>query len=253
MSLNTKSVSAEFDDLAQTTKYSQPADGSSGNLEVTKSDTGVYTIGFSDGDSVQFALTTGQTTGSVDENDPAGLLIVAQSTDGSKTLKFVSDDINYAAGYGSEVDWDNGAGAIAVFEVGEPVFALPSIETATYKGTLVGVLTDIGLQPVSTEADLRAVANFNLKTLNVQAYNTIAYGLDGVVIDDDYTWQDFDATLTDANGDHTFEGGVTDLDGKSGSITATLYGAEAQAVAVTGFVEDSDQDRAHIFAFGAQR
>jgi len=78
-------VSAEFDDLAQTTKYSQPADGSSGNLEVTKSDTGVYTIGFSDGDSVQFALTTGQTTGSVDENDPAGLLIVAQSTDGSKT------------------------------------------------------------------------------------------------------------------------------------------------------------------------
>lgn len=117
----------------------------------------------------------------------------------------------------------------------------------------MGVLSEIGERPFSTEADLRAVANFNLKTLNVQASNTIAYGLDGGVIDDDFTWQDFDATLTDANGDHTFVGGVTDAEGKSGSITATLYGAEAQAVAGTGFVENSDQDRAHIFAFGAQR
>ena len=108
-------------------------------------------------------MTTGQTTGFVDENDPAGLLIVAQSTDGGKTLKFVSDDINYAAGYGSQVDWDNGTGAIAVFEVGEPVFALPNIETATYNGTFVGVLTDIG-----------PAASFNMQLIYAQLRTSIS-------------------------------------------------------------------------------
>ena len=46
--------------------------------------------------------------------------------------------------------------------------------------------------------------------------------------------------LTDTNSDNTFEGNVTDDEGKTGSITATLYGPEAQGVAGTGYVEHTD-------------
>ena len=61
--------------------------------------------------------------------------------------------------------------------------------------------------------------------------------------------------LTDTNSDNTFEGNVTDDEGKTGSITATLYGPEAQGVAGTGYVEHTDAaiDRGHLFAFGAKR
>lgn len=257
-SLNTKSVSAELDAFTKTTSYGRPIDGATGRLNYvieqnSQNEPTLISVVFSDGAGVDFSLTEDQMNDHIDEENPAGVLIVANGNDGTKTLKFVTDNVNYGAGFASEFNLLTRAGAVTVFEKGNSLVGLPSIETATYSGTLVGVLSEIGEHPFSTEADLRAVANFNLKTLNVRASNTIAYGLDREPINGDFTSQDFDATLTDANGDHTFEGGVTDLDGKSGSITATLYGPEAQAVAGTGFVEDSDQDRAHIFAFGAQR
>jgi len=89
----------------------------------------------------------------------------------------------------------------------------------------------------------------------VSAYNTIAFKIEGQEINDDYSSQNFFVMLPDTNSDNTFEGNVTDDEGKTGSVTATLYGPEAQGVAGTGYVENTDPaiDRGHLFAFGAKR
>ena len=238
--VRTKSVSAGLTTEFETTSLSGVSNGNNGSWRVVSDNSGVDTILISDGANVNVVLRSDQMTAQLFEDDAAETLVVAQSNDGSKILKFVSDEDNYAAGFAAEIDLFSAISHIAVFDAGEDVFALPDIPNARYEGTLVGVLTEVGYRPVQTTADLLSYADFQNKTLSVSADNTIAFNIEGQEINDDYSSQNFFVMLTDTDSDNTFEGNVTDNEGKTGSITATLYGPEAQGVAGTGYVEHTD-------------
>lgn len=252
-SVTTKTAKADLLLLA-VTNFDDPVDGNSGRFQVEAGENGVSTYSFSDGGDIDFEISSDSQP--TNANDPGGVLKVIRSDDYFKTLVFVTNGEIYTAGIAAEIGL--GTGAVAAFESGTQVGAIENIETATYNGTLLGVLVQENKRPAQSYATSNAAVNFNDKTMTVTSSNTSATDVYGQFIGT-YLSHDFSTTLTDLNSDHTFEGTLTDAEGKTGTMTASLSGFNAEGVTGSGYTSGLVEingvlsERAHVFAFGAQR
>ena len=252
-SVKTKTAKADMVLLA-VTNFDDPIEGTSGRFQVEAGENGVSTYSFSDGGDIDFEINSDSQP--TNENDPGGVLKVIRSDDYFKTLVFVTNGEIYTAGVATEIGV--GTGAVAAFESGTQIGTIENIETATYNGTLLGVLVQENRRPAQTYANLNAAVNFDDKTMTVTSTNTSAtdvYGGDLGL----FPAHDFTTTLTGLNSDHTFEGTVTDNVGMTGTMSASVSGFNAEGVTGSGFtsgsvvVDSQTLESAHIFAFGAQR
>ena len=114
------------------------------------------------------------------------------------------------------------------------------------------MLADTGFTPIYTVGSVTANANFTNKTMNVTASGVRGVTVDGTDLGT-YSTQNFSTTITDANSDNTFEGSVTDNEGKTGTLDVALYGTSAEAIAGTGHLTNSTNTRVHMFTIGANR
>lgn len=183
-----------------------------------------------------------------------GTLYNAYNSSKSKQAIILADTVN-GVSVGNWYEKDGNTGYVTAFHSGSnPTSVDPAtlISSATYNGTLSGMLSEVGYTPVYTFADIVGTANFNTKRISLSSTGTKGYSLNGGDLGA-YASQDFTVTLNDGNSDNNYEGSATDSEGKSGNVSATLYGNNAEVLAGVGTLSNGDSSRVHSFAFGSDR
>lgn len=164
-------------------------------------------------------------------------------------------DNNNGSSAGNWYEKDGNTGYVTAFHSGSnPTSDDPAtlISSATYNGTLSGMLSEVGYTPVYIFADVVGTANFNTKSISLSSTGSKGYTPDGGDLGA-YATQDFTVTLNDGNSDNNYEGSTTDSEGKSGNVSATLYGNNAEVLAGVGTLANGDDSRVHSFAFSSER
>ena len=180
-----------------------------------------------------------------------GRLVSAYNADASKQIFYLQDS-NLAVGTWYNVQGSTGYSSVGHAGTTTSVDPATLVASATYNGILFGTLSENGFSPANTIADLQAIANFNTKSITVTSSGTYAIDQSGNNLGA-YAGQNFVATISDPNGDNIYTGGVTDSEGKSGSITANLYGSSAQSLAGVGTTANVGNTRVHQFSFVGDR
>jgi hypothetical protein len=208
-------------------------------LEFTNS-TGTTTFSSAGGDTIQEVILS------------EGRIVTAYNASLSKQVIFLQD-ANMAIGtWYNRPDSSTGYASVAHGGTATTVDPATITSSATYNGLLAGMLAQNGYQAIYTVATVQATANFNSKSISLNSSGTRGVTISGTSIGA-YATQDFTATLTDANADNTYEGPITDAEGKTGNISGTLYGANAETFSGIGTAANGSGSRIHTFAFGADR
>jgi hypothetical protein len=240
------------------------ANGSvSGMSAVTVSNTSISVVTNSSNVVTSLTLTnnSGTTTFSTANGDTIdaltyyGLTIYnAYNASTSKQSLILADTTN-DFGIGTWYEKSGNTGYVTTFHAGtNPTTVDPAsvVNSATYNGTSAGMLAENGYNAIYTFADIVATANFNTKSISLSASNTKGYTISGGDLGF-YASQNFSTTLSDGNSDNNYEGSTTDSEGKTGNVSATLYGSNAEAIAGVGTLANGSNSRVHTFAFGATR
>ena len=211
---------------------------------VLENDSGTTTFSKADGDSIDALTYYGMT-----------VYNAYNSAKSKQSIIFQNNSKGY--GFGNWYEKNGNTGYVTSFQSGSnPTSADPSslISSATYNGLLSGMLSETGYTPIYTFADVEGTANFDTKTITLNSTGTKGYSIDSKSDLGSYSGQDFTVTLRDGNADNNYEGSVTDSEGKSGDVSATLYGDNAEVLAGVGTLSNgSTNTRVHTFAFGAER
>lgn len=180
---------------------------------------------------------------------PEGTIVLAYSSDLNTQIAYVSS-IDAAIGSWFKISGSTGYASVA--HTGTKTTADPAtiMASATYSGFLAGTLADNGFSPINTISTVNAVANFNTKSITINSTGTRGISASGADLGA-YSGQNFSATISDANSDNTYEGSVTDSEGKTGTISGTLYGANATTFAGLGTTANLGNTRVHQFVFAA--
>lgn len=250
----TKTVNATFNSNGSVSGMSSVTDRTTGQIALSyDSNSQLYEIQYDKGDSntLNFSTNNGDTIDVL--NLAEGTIITAFNSDRSKQILVFSDNNNGVA-IGTAYQKTGNTGYASVGHSGDKTTIDPStvVSSATYSGILTGMLADTGFAPIYTVGSVTANANFTNKTMNVTASGVRGVTVDGTDLGT-YSTQNFSTTITDANSDNTFEGSVTDNEGKTGTLDVALYGTSAEAIAGTGHLTNSTNTRVHMFTIGANR
>ena len=183
-----------------------------------------------------------------------GTIYNAYNASTSKQSLIFADTVNNF-GMGTWYEKSGNTGYVTTFHAGTtPTTVDPAtvVSSATYNGISTGMLAENGYSAIYTFADIVATANFNTKSIALSASNTKGYTISGGDLGL-YASQDFSTTLSDGNADNNYEGSTTDSEGKTGNVSATLYGSNAEGLAGVGTLANGNNSRVHTFAFGATR
>jgi len=249
----TKTVNATFNSNGSVSGMSSVTDRASGQVALSyDANSQLYEIQYDKGDSntLMFSTNSGDTINVLNLNE--GTIIAAYNSDRSKQILVFTDNNNVSMGTAYEKTGNTGYASVG--HGGNETTIDPStvVNSATYNGVLSGMLAETGFTPIYTVGSVSANANFNNRTMVVTASGVRGLTLDGTDLGA-YSGQNFSTTLTDANSDNTFEGSVTDNEGKTGTLDATLYGGSAEALAGTGHLANGTNTRVHMFTIGANR
>ena len=178
-----------------------------------------------------------------------GTIVLAYSADLNTQIAYVSS-VDAAIGNWFKISGSTGYASVAHTGTKTTVDPATIMATATYNGFSAGTLAENGFSPINTISTVSAVANFNTKSILINSSGTRGISASGADAGS-YASQDYVATITDANSDNTYEGSVTDSEGKTGTISGTLYGANATTFAGLGTTANGTNTRVHHFVFAA--
>lgn len=236
----------------------------SGMSSPTVSETTIAVTTNSSDEVIKLVLTnnSGTTTFSTASGDTIDALTYYGSTvyhaynaSQSKQSIILADTTNNV-GIGHWYEKSGNTGYATAFHSGtEPTGVDPStlVSSATYDGLLTGILSETGYSPIYTFADIVGTANFTSKRITLSSSGTEGYRMSDGADLGSYSGQDFTVTLNDGNSDNNYEGSATDSEGKTGNVSATLYGDNAKVLAGVGTLANGNDTRTHVFAFGAER